>query len=266
MMLVCSAKIKTGSQNVFIGGPTARTEFVWDITSWLETGFTWLGYAALAGAAVFAAMAGIAVFAGFEGWGRLGDMIGPGCRDLFQGIAGMGLLLASPKMVGRSPTERGVLGPNKGSGYAAEVKPGGSGQAIAGHGEYRYGSGNTNVPEGTTVLAPRDGIKISDRTGRFLENVNPSEYIRANETGRRQMIDSWLDSEGINSPAQRARVHQDMENPQIVQSGESIPNYTIKTPDGITVHENSTTVENSTPLGDILKPNSGCVALGTCTK
>jgi uncharacterized Zn-binding protein involved in type VI secretion len=109
MMLVCSAKIKTGSQNVFIGGPTARTEFVWDITSWLETGFTWLGYAAMGGAAILAAMAGVAALAtfaavtatmmvAFEALGRLGDAIGPGYRDLFQGIAGMGLLLASPKM------------------------------------------------------------------------------------------------------------------------------------------------------------------------
>jgi hypothetical protein len=131
MMLVCSAKIKTGSNNVFIGGATARTEFVWDITSWLETGFTWLGYAALAGAAVFAAMAGVAAFAGFvaitggmmldfEGLGMLGDMIGPGYLDLFQGIAGMGLLLTGPKMaagtkyqLGRTPEE--ILVTPKGS-------------------------------------------------------------------------------------------------------------------------------------------------------
>jgi uncharacterized Zn-binding protein involved in type VI secretion len=114
MMMVCSAKIKTGSENVFIGGPTARTEFVWDITGWMETGFTWLGIGALIGAGVFAAMAGAAAFAGFlaitggmmlgfEGLGMLGDMIGPGYRDLFQGIAGMGLLLASPKMVPKAP-------------------------------------------------------------------------------------------------------------------------------------------------------------------
>jgi uncharacterized Zn-binding protein involved in type VI secretion len=119
MMLVCSAKIKTGSQNVFIGGPTARTEFVWDITSWLETGFTWLGIGALIGAGVFAAMAGAAAFAGFvaitggmmlafEGLGMLGDMIGPGYRDLFQGIAGMGLLLASPKIAPKATNTKVV--------------------------------------------------------------------------------------------------------------------------------------------------------------
>jgi uncharacterized Zn-binding protein involved in type VI secretion len=110
MQLTCSAFIKTASANVFIGGPTARTEFVWDITGWLETGFTWLGYAALLGGAIFAAIAGAAAFAafvgvvaacfvGFELLGLLGDMIGPGYRDLFQGVAGMLLILAGPKMV-----------------------------------------------------------------------------------------------------------------------------------------------------------------------
>ena len=109
MLMTCSAFIKTASDNVFIGGPTARTEFVWDWTGWLETGFTWLGMAAMGGAAILAVMAGVAAtatfavvvgvtFAAFEGLGMLGDAIGPGYRDLFQGIAGMGLLLAGPKM------------------------------------------------------------------------------------------------------------------------------------------------------------------------
>jgi uncharacterized Zn-binding protein involved in type VI secretion len=111
MQMTCGAFIKTASDNVFIGGPTARTEFVWDITGWLETGFTWLGMAALGGAAILAVLAGTAAvvtlaaavvvgFAAIEGLGMLGDMIGPGYRDLFQGVAGMGLLFAGPKMAG----------------------------------------------------------------------------------------------------------------------------------------------------------------------
>jgi hypothetical protein len=58
---------------------------------------------------VFAAMAGVAAFAGFlavgalgyagmEGLGMIGDAIGPGYRDLLQGVAGMGLVIAGPKL------------------------------------------------------------------------------------------------------------------------------------------------------------------------
>lgn len=109
MKMVCGAHIKTSSPNVIIGGPTERTNFVFDIEGWFKTGLEVLGLAALIGGGLLAAAAGAAAFAGFvaitggtmlafEGLGRLGDMIGPGYRDLFQGIAGFGLLAASPRM------------------------------------------------------------------------------------------------------------------------------------------------------------------------
>jgi uncharacterized Zn-binding protein involved in type VI secretion len=119
-VLTCGAKIVSGSPKVFIGGATVRTEFVWDGVGWLETGFLGLGMVALGGGAVLAVVAsvvtvsllpvavfGAATWGGFEaleGLGHLGDMIGPGYKDLLQGVAGMGLLLAGPKLAKKVAT------------------------------------------------------------------------------------------------------------------------------------------------------------------
>ena len=83
---------------------------------------------------------------------------------------------------------------------------------------------------------------------------------------RTQMVNGWLDSNGISDSDLRARVFTDLERPQIVNSGEALPNYTIKAPSKLTTYENSTTVEDPTKLSEILKPDSGCIALATCTK
>ena len=107
--MTCGAHIKSGSPDTFIGGPTARVGFVLDIESWLHTGLEVLGLAAMAGGAILAASAGAAAFGtfalftggitgGMELLGNLGDRLGPGYRDLFQGVAGMTLLGFSPKM------------------------------------------------------------------------------------------------------------------------------------------------------------------------
>lgn len=68
-------------------------------------------------------------------------------------------------------TEAGLRG--AGDGYASAVIDGGraDGETVfAGHGEYRYGSGDTVVPEGTTlkVYSPHGGT-ISDSTGLAIE-------------------------------------------------------------------------------------------------
>lgn len=107
--MTCGAHIKSGSPDTFIGGPTARVGFVLDIEGWMHTGLEVLGLAALAGGTILAAAAGAAAFgifaatsgglmAGMEALGDLGDRLGPGYRDLFQGVAGMTLLGLSPKM------------------------------------------------------------------------------------------------------------------------------------------------------------------------
>jgi uncharacterized Zn-binding protein involved in type VI secretion len=107
--MACGAHIKSGSPDTFIGGPTARMGFVLDIESWLHTGLEVLGLTALAGGTVLAAAAGAAalgifaatsggIMVGMEALGDLGDRLGPGYRDLLQGVAGMTLLGLSPKM------------------------------------------------------------------------------------------------------------------------------------------------------------------------
>ena len=107
--LMCGAHIKTASPDVRIGGETERTGFVFDLEAWTKTGLEILGLAALVGAGVLAVAAGVAAtaafvgvgaagFTGMEGVGRIGDALGPGYRDLLQGVVGMGLVVASPKL------------------------------------------------------------------------------------------------------------------------------------------------------------------------
>jgi hypothetical protein len=83
---------------------------------------------------------------------------------------------------------------------------GGNGKAFAGHGEYRIGSGYTTVPEGTTLIIPRDGIAISDLlTGQALERGAWWEFAAAKE-GR--LID---DAAGM----------------RVLRSGSKVDNYTL---------------------------------------
>ncbi|ROM68861.1 hypothetical protein BK653_12860 [Pseudomonas brassicacearum] len=107
--MVCGAHIKTGSPNTFIGGPTVSVAFVLDLEGWMHTGLEALGLLAAGGALLLAAFAGAAAFFGalavggalyasMELLGDLGDRLGPGYRDLFQGVAGMALLGAGPKL------------------------------------------------------------------------------------------------------------------------------------------------------------------------
>nr|WP_317620498.1 PAAR domain-containing protein [Pseudomonas chlororaphis] len=111
--MVCGAHIKTGSENTFIGGPTVQVAFVLDIEGWMHTGLEALGLLAAGAALVLAACAGAAAFfgalavggamyGGMSLLGDLGDRLGPGYRDLLQGVAGMALLGMGPKLA-RTP-------------------------------------------------------------------------------------------------------------------------------------------------------------------
>jgi uncharacterized Zn-binding protein involved in type VI secretion len=111
--MTCGAHIKSGSEDTFIGGPTLRVEFVLDIEGWMHTGLEALGLIAAGAALVLAAMAGVAalltgigvgvsIYGGMELLGDLGDRLGPGYRDLLQGVAGLALLGAGPKMASLS--------------------------------------------------------------------------------------------------------------------------------------------------------------------
>ncbi|MCD5973951.1 PAAR domain-containing protein, partial [Pseudomonas quasicaspiana] len=107
--MVCGAHIKSGSDDTFIGGPTIAVAFVLDIEGWMHTGLEALGIVAAGAALVLAAMAGAAALAtavavgaaamaGMALLGELGDRLGPGYRDLLQGVAGMALLGMGPKL------------------------------------------------------------------------------------------------------------------------------------------------------------------------
>ncbi len=111
--MVCGAHIKTGSENTFIGGPTVQVAFVLDIEGWMHTGLEALGLLAAGAALVLAACAGAvaffgalavggAMYGGMSLLGDLGDRLGPGYRDLLQGVAGMALLGMGPKLA-RTP-------------------------------------------------------------------------------------------------------------------------------------------------------------------
>lgn len=106
--MVCGAHIKSGSPNTFIGGPTVSVAFVLDIEGWVHSGLELVGLLAAGAALVMAAMVGLAVLVefvvigglvlgGMTLLGELGDRLGPGYRDLLQGVAGMAMLGLSPK-------------------------------------------------------------------------------------------------------------------------------------------------------------------------
>ncbi|QJI31814.1 hypothetical protein HKK55_24955 [Pseudomonas sp. ADAK18] len=120
--MVCGAHIKSGSPNTFIGGPTVSVAFVLDIEGWMHSGLELVGLLAAGAGLVMAAMAGLAVLAevvvvgglvlgGMALLGDLGDRLGPGYRDLLQGVAGLALLGVSPRLARRpmSATERTLL-------------------------------------------------------------------------------------------------------------------------------------------------------------
>lgn len=133
--------------------------------------------------------------------------------------------------LGLCPDDNGGRG-QAGHGYARNVLPGGrrDGEKVfAGHGEYRRGAGEVVVPPGTRVAVYAEhGQRIHDRVGLGIENG----------TGR--------------TPA------------RVYEAGESMPNYTLKAPDGLTIAQNSRSVEDATNLSDLLKPRMGTVHWAAC--
>lgn len=48
--------------------------------------------------------------------------------------------------------------------------------------------------------------------------------------------------------------------------GSMIPNYTLKTPDDLTIYSGSITVDSATPLSELLQPNMGVCHWAACTE
>lgn len=106
--LVCGADITQGRFDVTIGGPTATVCMIIDAESILRTGLEILGMAALVGAGLLAIAAGagavlafgailLASSAALQGLHALGDCLGPGYGDIFEGLGGFLLLWGGSK-------------------------------------------------------------------------------------------------------------------------------------------------------------------------
>lgn len=142
------------------------------------------------------------------------------------------------RLLDEVPTRSAV---RDGQAYAREVIPGGSGRALAGHGQYRY-NGTTVIPEGTTLtLWTEHGGRIPDDMGRAIENggyaaiaANP-DWAAVAERG----AVTWL-------------------------PGAEVPNYHLTAPDRLRIMSESITVEDATPLSDLLQPGMGHLDWAAC--
>ncbi len=108
--LICGAHIKSASPNVTWGGPTVRTDAVFDREEWLRTGLQGLGVLALVGGCLVGSFAGAVITAGafvigsvvFGALRQWGDSLGPGYADLFEGVAGIALLAGGARAAARA--------------------------------------------------------------------------------------------------------------------------------------------------------------------
>lgn len=103
------------------------------------------------------------------------------------------------------------------------------------------------MPEGTAITLPRQDIRILDRTGQYIEKGD------------------W---EGLANLAKvDQRVARDLEGMTTWLPGAKVPEYTLFAPDNrINLFSNSRTVNQPTPLSEILEPNQGCIQWGVCTE
>ncbi len=148
-----------------------------------------------------------------------------------------GCALVRASFVGANSAERS-LG-SVGGQYATGVLEGGSGTSYAGHGAYRFGAGEVVVPNGTAITLPREGISILDRTGQYIERGDWSGLAQLAKTN--------------------PRIANDIEGMATYLPGARIPNYTLSSPNGLVIYQNSATVGARTPLFDLMQPNMGCV-------
>ncbi len=181
-------------------------------------------------------------------------------------VAAVPQAVVKPADIAEEEMYRGGYGSDTGEYYAHAVLPGGNGKAIAGHGEYRMGSGDMTIPNGTTLVHPKPGERILNTTGRVIEMIDLDRFAAADAQLRRQMVEQQLDAFQINNPKMRTAVLEQMAELQVSNSGRVIPNITVKTPNKLHVHEASKMVGESTPLSELLKPDAGVCGLATCTE
>ncbi len=176
---------------------------------------------------------------------RVNNDPNPGLKDVTLDLL---LALEGPLLLtrgfGKVALERGVG--RGGSYYADEVLEGGVGNVRAGHGEYRFGSGDTIVPDGNVFIAPAPNTKIAQESGLLLEKGGVDALAEAAKTN--------------------ARAAQDLASLRTYNSGDLVPNYTLKPPTNLTVYRNSVTVEDPTPLSELWGSRKGCIIWAACTE
>lgn len=148
-----------------------------------------------------------------------------------------------------SKEQNGFLGSNSGHKYAEEVLPGGTGEALAGHGEFRYGTNPKAfiVPEGSALsIWSKPDTLLPDRLGRLIETGDHNKL--AELFSRDPVVQDRLTGAATHLPGART------------------PNYTLKSPKDLKIHKNSITVEDPTLLSDLVKPNSGHFDWAACTQ
>ncbi|WP_256674724.1 DUF637 domain-containing protein [Pseudomonas sp. LD120] len=153
---------------------------------------------------------------------------------------------AGLKVTGNLLGKERSLGSAAGHDYAGGVLEGGTGTAYAGHGQYRYGVGETIVPEGTAITLPREGIRITDATGQFIERGDWEGLFAA----------------GLKNP----RIANDIEGMATWLPGAKVLNYSLSAPTNLVILKNSSTVEQRTSLSELLKSYAGCVQWAACTE
>ncbi|MEJ8295339.1 putative adhesin, partial [Delftia tsuruhatensis] len=147
-----------------------------------------------------------------------------------------------------SEITRSYLGSSEGHQFSAKVIPGGTGTAFVGHGYSTPYDGKLIVPQGTFITLPRDGIRISERTGQYMERGD------------------W---NGLANLAKfDKRIANDIEGMATYLPGAEVPNYTLTAPSlpALNIYQNSTSVEFKTPLVRLLQRNMGCVQWAACTE
>lgn len=217
--LMCGAHLKSGSENVIIGGETARLGFVFDLEAWMKTGLEVLGIGALIGGALFAIAAGVVATAGFaaitaggmavfEGLGQIGDALGPGYRDLLQGVAGMALLVASPKLARRAPVVEEAPPPSRPSWRTSELDVG---AGLQGQGyrpqtsfkngvEVPYGTKGSVRPEyykpGSSIEVKNYNVQTAAGRSSLVRNVSGQATSRATNLPAGTRQDVYIDVRG----------------------------------------------------------------------
>lgn len=171
----------------------------------------------------------------FESGIMFGDQVGGSALLLYGGAKGGKGGYRWVK--GRStPSVRSPLS----SGGNVEVLPGGTGRAYTGHGHYRFGYGQTTVPEGTPLT-------IWEYSGRRA-GLLPDDAGRAIEMGRYDLLNA-----------------ADFQGSYTALPGSQVPNFRLQPPSNMTIMSRSSTVSRTTPLSDLLKPGMGHVEWAACT-